>query len=206
MSELLGELGGACLYHREGWWTFEVCPRQHVRQFHAERDARTAEYVLGRFDADATARRHADAARPFAEEVAPSGAAQRFHAHVFSNGTQCDLTGQPRSAEGRLVCAPEAAAGAAGAPGAPGALEAPQHAIEAVKEPTTCHYVLTLATPLLCRHAAFRVHAPPVAHIRCQAAPPAAGELQAGGAQAGQAAADGGDEAAAARARTAAEL
>ena len=93
-----------------------------------------------------------------------AGTPRSFHAHVFANGTACDLTGEPRSTEVRFVCAPEASA--APAPGA-------AHFIESVKEPVTCHYVLTLATPLLCTHAAFRVEEAPVAHIRCRAAAPA---------------------------------
>jgi hypothetical protein len=108
-------------------------------------------------------------------------AVRSFHAHVFANGTACDLTGEPRSTEVRFVCAPEAGAAPAG-----GAMAA--HFIESVKEPVTCHYVLTLATPLLCSHAAFRVEEAPVAHIRCRAAAPAA---HADGAR------DGGDEGAA---------
>ena len=41
------------------------------------------------------------------------------------------------------------------------------HFVESIKEPTTCHYVLTLATPALCAHSAFRHDEPAVAHIRC---------------------------------------
>ena len=81
---------------------------------------------------------------------------------MFANGTACDLTGEPRSTEVRFVCAPEAGAAQAG-------VATPAHFIESVKEPVTCHYVLTLATPLLCAHAAFRVEEAPLAHIRCRA-------------------------------------
>lgn len=41
------------------------------------------------------------------------------------------------------------------------------HFVESIKEPTTCHYVLTLSTPALCAHTAFRHDEPAVAHIRC---------------------------------------
>ena len=160
--------------------------RKHVRQFHQEKDVVVSEYVLGRFDEAATARLHEEAGQPFSEEASPTGAALRcacaptrllrrvltrharfaasrsYHAHVFANGTACDLTGEPRSTEVRFVCAPEAGAAQAG-------VATPAHFIESVKEPVTCHYVLTLATPLLCAHAAFRVEEAPVAHIRCRA-------------------------------------
>ena len=39
--------------------------------------------------------------------------------------------------------------------------------IESVKESTTCHYVLTFATPLLCKSDAFRQEAPAVSFIKC---------------------------------------
>ena len=93
--------------------------------------------------------------------------ARSFHAHVFKNGTPCDLTGGARTTEVRFVCAPEA--GAASTAALPQPSEAlPLHYIESVKEPTTCHYVLTFATPLMCKHAAFRVEEAPVSHIRCR--------------------------------------
>lgn len=122
----------------------------------------------------------------------------RYHAHHFTGGTPCDLTGSNRSTEVRFVCAPDASGGGsssggasrssgtpdshAGSPGAgkrPGAGDAGGgqpgvlpptlggHFVESIKEPTTCHYVLTLATPALCAHAAFRQDEPTVAHIRC---------------------------------------
>lgn len=45
VAALLNELDGACFYRQEGWWTFELCVRRHVRQFHA------ADNVLVRCDA-----------------------------------------------------------------------------------------------------------------------------------------------------------
>ena len=39
--------------------------------------------------------------------------------------------------------------------------------MESIKEPTTCHYVVTLATPALCAHDAFRHDEPTLAHIKC---------------------------------------
>lgn len=124
--------------------------------------------------------------------------ARSFYAHLFANGTACDLTGEPRSTEVRFVCAPDAGAAPAG-----GAMAT--HFIESVKEPVTCHYVLTLATPLLCTHAAFKVEEAPVAHIRCRALAPAdgvrAGGVHGAGANAAAALQGTGNEAAAAEER-----
>ena len=61
----------------KGWWTFELCVRKHVRQFHQEKDVVVSEYVLGRFDEAATARLHEEAGQPFSEEASPTGAALR---------------------------------------------------------------------------------------------------------------------------------
>jgi hypothetical protein len=58
------------------------------------------------------------------------------------------------------------------------------HFVESIKEPTTCHYVLTLATPALCAHSAFRHDEPAVAHIRCS--PLAEPQVEAPGAEAGE--------------------
>ena len=33
-SELLSALDSLCLYRIEDWWTYELCYKKHVRQFH----------------------------------------------------------------------------------------------------------------------------------------------------------------------------
>ena len=95
VAELMEDISSACFYRvevrllagapqrrgaesvRQGWWTFELCVRKHVRQFHQEKDLVVSEYVLGRFDEPATARLHADAGQSFSEEASPTGAATR---------------------------------------------------------------------------------------------------------------------------------
>ena len=147
-----------------------------------------SEFILGLFDDNATSSMLGD--QTVKEETSPSGTATRYHAHHFTGGTPCDLTGRNRSTEVRFVCAPDAGGGSGSggagstapaeppagkrlvsgdAGGAPG-VQPPSvgaHFVESIKEPTTCHYVLTLATPALCAHAAFRQDEPTVAHIRC---------------------------------------
>jgi hypothetical protein len=39
-----------CAYRVEDWWTYEVCYKQHVRQYHKEQGKVVAEYVLGSYD------------------------------------------------------------------------------------------------------------------------------------------------------------
>jgi hypothetical protein len=98
VAELMEDISNACFYRVEvrahacarcggsaervraasqGWWTFELCVRKHVRQFHQEKDVVVSEYVLGRFDEAATAQLHAQAGQPFSEEASPSGTPTR---------------------------------------------------------------------------------------------------------------------------------
>lgn len=37
-SELMSVLDSLCFYRIEEWWTFELCYKKHVRQFHKEHD------------------------------------------------------------------------------------------------------------------------------------------------------------------------
>ena len=41
--------GGLCLYRVEEWWTFELCYKKHMRQFHKEQNQVVSEYSLGTF-------------------------------------------------------------------------------------------------------------------------------------------------------------
>ena len=41
--------GGLCLYRIEEWWTYELCYKKHVRQFHKEQNQVVSEYSLGTF-------------------------------------------------------------------------------------------------------------------------------------------------------------
>ena len=147
--------------------------RKHLRQFHSEDNKvvrppaclspahahppQLSEYILGTYDQGATDKLQS-AQAPAAED------ASRFHSHMLTGGTACELTGHSRSAEVRFVCATEGAQGIGGG----GELAQLTHFIESVKEPVTCTYVVQFATPLLCDSPAFKDAEPPVSHIRCQ--------------------------------------
>ena len=47
-----GIAGARCFYRLEDWWTYELCYKKHVRQFHREKDVLTAEYLLGVYHED----------------------------------------------------------------------------------------------------------------------------------------------------------
>ena len=99
IAKLLEPLGVSCFYRVEGWWTYEFCHRTRVRQFHQEGDKITNEYNLGLFDVlgtttagDVNAATLAEGME-FTEETGGVGlgAIERYHAHVFTGGTKCDL-------------------------------------------------------------------------------------------------------------------
>lgn len=43
--------GEWCTYRVEDWWTYEVCYKRHVRQYHKEHKRLVAEFLLGRYSA-----------------------------------------------------------------------------------------------------------------------------------------------------------
>lgn len=84
----------------------------------------------------------------------PDSIPHRFYAHNFTNGTECELTGERRSTEVRFVCSPEVQGNGV---------------VESVTEHPTCHYVLNFASSLLCNHSAFTPE-PPQARAKCRRA------------------------------------
>eukprot|EP00218_Dolichomastix_sp_CCMP3274_P013920 CAMPEP_0170149818 /NCGR_PEP_ID=MMETSP0033_2-20121228/44262_1 /TAXON_ID=195969 /ORGANISM="Dolichomastix tenuilepis, Strain CCMP3274" /LENGTH=239 /DNA_ID=CAMNT_0010386803 /DNA_START=8 /DNA_END=724 /DNA_ORIENTATION=- len=155
-SELLEALGTTCFYRVEGWWTYELCYKKHVRQFHQEQDKVVSEYVLGQFSAEASRLQAELVGQEFTEEPSASGAPTRYHSQVYTNGTACDLAGdEPRQTEVRFACVADSA-----------------NLIASIKEPATCKYTLTFVTPLLCEHSAFKQQEQLVQHIQCEAFTP----------------------------------
>jgi len=153
-GELLDSLGNACFYRVEGWWTYELCYNQHVRQFHQERDTLMSEFFLGRFDKEATLKHHQTLGKDFEEEaVGDAGVPKRFHSQIYTNGTHCDLTQEKRSTEVQFSCSTESS----------------NNIVVSIKEPTTCHYTMVFYTPILCGHQHFKQEEEPVHHIKCQA-------------------------------------
>ena len=45
-----------CFYSPQGWWTYELCPGRHLRQFHVEEGAPLPNPVitLGNYDGQAS--------------------------------------------------------------------------------------------------------------------------------------------------------
>lgn len=122
-----------CSVSVDGWWTFELCLFTKVRQFHQEGKVISAESSLGLFSANA--------ARLLGPAVSGNDTDDNpYHSQLLSGGTVCDITGQERSTEIRFFCSKDGA-----------------NFIGPVVEPSTCSYVMSFYTPLLCVHRSFKI-------------------------------------------------
>ncbi|KAF2611412.1 hypothetical protein F2Q70_00008299 [Brassica cretica] len=104
------------------------------------------EFSLGKYDPEATA--------AFNQNVSDvSTMKERYHSHIYTNGTTCDLTGTPREVEVRFVCAETRAM------------------VTSITELSTCKYALTVQCPTLCKHPLFQLEKPVSHTIHCNLIP-----------------------------------
>ncbi|CAM8942582.1 unnamed protein product [Rhodiola kirilowii] len=152
-DELLDGLKDICLLRQEGWWTYEFCFKKALRQLHLEDEKEVVqEYVLGVFDAEATANQSGSDVSTFSDPQS-NDATQRHHTHIYTNGTTCDLTNEPRQTEVRFVCSE------------------PKAMISSVTELSTCKYAITVQCPLLCKHPLFQEELQVWQTVNCNALP-----------------------------------
>lgn len=153
-DELLEVLKDLCFIRQEGWWSYEFCYLNKLRQIHLEDEKLVQEFILGVYDAEATEaynQNFSDISK--LKDPRSKDASQRYHAHIFRNGTICDLTNEPRETEVRFVCSESRAM------------------ISSITELSTCKYALTFQCPMLCKHPLF-LEERPVSHtIHCNALP-----------------------------------
>ncbi|MBA0645768.1 hypothetical protein Goklo_013824 [Gossypium klotzschianum] len=139
-DELLEVLKDRCFIRlfsmqQEGWWSYEFCYQNRLRQIHVEEDKVVQEFVLGVYDEEATSAFNQNLSDiSTLKDPRSKDASQRYHAHQYTNGTQCDLTNQPRETEVRFVCSE------------------PRAMISSITELSTCKYALTIQSPMLCKH------------------------------------------------------
>ncbi|KAM0031083.1 putative mannose-6-phosphate receptor binding domain superfamily, protein OS9 [Helianthus debilis subsp. tardiflorus] len=153
-DELLEPLKDRCLIRQEGWWSYEFCYHKKLRQVHVEDDRIVQEFVLGEYDAEATAaynRNLSDIST--LKDPRSIDASQRYHAHQYTNGTFCDLTNEPRETEVRFVCSE------------------PRAMISSITELSTCKYAITIHCPTLCKHPLFQEERPVWYTINCNPVP-----------------------------------
>lgn len=150
-DDLLAILKDPCFYRHEGWWTYEFCYHVKVRQIHIENKKVIQEFVLGVYDADVTADLHKNLTDvSLQKDHRSKSAAQRYHSHIYTNGTLCDLTGEPRETEVRFVCA-----------------DTGNNMINSITESSTCKYTLIFHAPVLCKHLLFQEERPRSLVINC---------------------------------------
>ncbi|KAL6274955.1 hypothetical protein ACE6H2_025647 [Prunus campanulata] len=153
-DELLEVLKDQCFIKQDGWWSYEFCYQKRLRQIHLEDEKVVQEFILGIYDAEATAavnQNLSDISR--LKDPRSKDAYQRYHAHQYTNGTTCDLTDQQRGTEVRFVCSEGRAM------------------INSITEIATCKYAVTIQCPTLCKHPAFLAERPVWQAINCNVLP-----------------------------------
>ncbi|XP_054721750.1 protein OS-9-like isoform X3 [Uloborus diversus] len=120
---------GSCLLKGKDWWTYEFCFGHYIKQFHIEDGQIIGQILtLGLYESDYDWNNETDLEK--FKQVK-----QKYHSQYYTNGTKCDLTGQPRNAEVRFYCEEDAG-----------------DYIYRVDEPGTCSYIITIHTSRLCSH------------------------------------------------------
>ncbi|CAG8526345.1 3779_t:CDS:2, partial [Ambispora leptoticha] len=154
--ELLEPMKNKCIYLRIGWWTYEYCHLNHIRQYHQIleaggqmyiEDPNAASYYLGRYDpkqatlppSEKVGKQGQYTQEQVATEVQASGQ-KKYLVLRWSDGTTCDLTGKPRRVEIQFHCSHQTR----------------EDHIALIKETNTCHYLVVIHTPRLCRDPAFQ--------------------------------------------------
>ncbi|KAH6779291.1 ER lectin-like protein [Perilla frutescens var. hirtella] len=161
-DELLEVLKERCFIRQEGWWSYEFCYQHGLRQIHLEDEKVVQEFVLGVYDAEATEAHNQNLSDvSILKDPRSKDASQRYHAHIFNNGTLCDLTNEPRETEVRFVCSE------------------PRAMISSITELSTCKYALTFQCPTLCKHPLFHEERPVSHTIHCNALPKEEPKVQA---------------------------
>jgi len=142
IEDALGELARKCVRITHGWWTYELCHRTHIRQYHQEKNQISSTNSIGTFDAKASAQSHVEGAPLPAldsEDLIPGMSRTHVHPyyrHVFNGGNSCDMPDfkGPRRAIVRFACSPD------------------ERTHMLVKEPSPCRYTITLFLPAACTH------------------------------------------------------
>ena len=143
-------LGGRCVLQHHGWWSYEYCHGEHVRQFHRDPEVQQVQTmnVLGvRNEKTSDAR------------LVPDPEHTDVVSEDWRGGTVCDLTGAPRRVVVKYECI---VAVARAARGEGGGGEGPMKPEDVPSVPTsganhfnvyetdTCEYEVTLHVPTLC--------------------------------------------------------
>jgi len=135
---LLEPLKNKCLYHTSGWWSYEFCYGKSIRQYHIADKGEPARfnsnYILGKYT------KYLELSSGKTEEtkelvrIIPNG--RNYFTQKFIDGTKCDKTNIPRTAEIQYFCGID-------------------ENIVYVKETSTCNYEVAISTNKLCKDPVF---------------------------------------------------
>ncbi|RKO94650.1 hypothetical protein BDK51DRAFT_43524 [Blyttiomyces helicus] len=143
-------LSGSCTHclhvsQDSGWWTYEYCHRQYVRQYHPTAKGEPhpdADYFLAIFSPDPPAHAFYGPGRigsgeAGAEFVEHDEDGRHFLRQWWGDGTICDYTGRPRMVEVQFHCCNG------------------EH-VSSIKEVAVCVYIVIIHTNRICREQYFK--------------------------------------------------
>merc|ERR1712226_724938 len=124
-------LNGTCMTHKKGWWTYKLCHKKSITQYHVGEggDPDSPITNLGSFSSEDDWTK---------EEVLERKPSEIYHSHQFVNGTVCDVTQEPRKTTVQYFCSTK-----------------PGDSIIRIEEPATCEYIITVHSAKLCTHPLF---------------------------------------------------
>lgn len=135
-----------CSYRIESYWTYEVCHGNYVKQFHEDREGKSIkvqEYFLGKWTKEKTEKlskslSDAEERGEKYKTIRIDGVNLPYLEIEMSDGTYCDLNGEPRVTNVQYVCYPHG-----------------KNEVYSLKETSTCNYEVVILTPTLCVHPSF---------------------------------------------------
>ncbi|XP_046802076.1 endoplasmic reticulum lectin 1 [Lucilia cuprina] len=122
--------GTTCLTGGSGWWKYEFCYGNYVRQFHKDKKSET-ELFLGHFDTQA----HRQWIQMNPDKRPQEQSSSIWH--HYEKGSKCDRTGLPREVDVKLTCS------------GLGSMN-PTAVSMYLLEPKTCQYILVFESPMVC--------------------------------------------------------
>lgn len=156
VDDLLKEYENKCFLRLEGWWTYEFCFGKHVVQKHIIpkdrepfQDEDEIEFVLGNYDRELDLSRRKDPDTLSTSDVA--------FTQLFTNGSVCDMTGEPRRVLVKFVCRDEAVQlGPSSASSQGLSARRELNILNAVREVESCVYEVEFMNGAICKHPAYQ--------------------------------------------------